>query len=625
MTSGPPNYSSSDTRSAHQAILRGLAWVSALFSFAVVVLVFATFAQLQRTPPLSSPALQALIAQYRQNPEDTQVQAEVRALDLLARKAYFTSEWQLRVGGWLLLAGVMVFVLVTQALRLLQPPRPAPPGCPGVADPWVAANRARHWLTGAAACVALLAILLAFTVHPPTPAGGGVRERPLPVVAATVPHPLPAALPGPLKAPETAPTVADPVPTNPVPAPTAGQPEPTTVAPVPAAEFANNWPAFRGAFDDGTVRQATLPDAWDGPSGKGILWKVPVPRAGFNSPIVWGERVFLAGADKDVREVFCFAAADGKLLWRREVKGVAGSPTEAPAVSNDTGFAAPTMATDGRRVFAIFANGDLAALDFDGKPLWSQNLGTPKNHYGHSSSLLAFRDLLFVQFDQGDSPRVTALHAADGSQAWEATRDVDISWASPLLVTTSTDPVLVLAAAPRVVAYNADTGVELWRTDCLSGEVAPSPAVGAGLVFVANEYAKLTALDLKSGAVKWQTEDASLPNVASPVANDKYLFLAAGNGTVTCLAAVGGKILWTKEFDKGFYASPLLAGERVYVTDMAGMTIVFKAGDSYVELGRSVLGEDVVTTPACAGGRFYVRAAAHLYCIGSKDAIPSGK
>jgi len=96
--------------------------------------------------------------------------------------------------------------------------------------------------------------------------------------------------------------------------------------------------------------------------------------------------VFLSGADEKRREVYCFEAKSGKLLWQ---KAVPATPQSNVKMSRppDAGYAAPTVATDGRRVFAIFANGDLAAFDFSGKPAWSKSLGIPDNGYGHASSL----------------------------------------------------------------------------------------------------------------------------------------------------------------------------------------------------------------------------------------------
>ena len=170
--------------------------------------------------------------------------------------------------------------------------------------------------------------------------------------------------------------------------------QPHAAEPPPSdAEIAKAWPRFRGPGGLGISAYTNVPDAWDAASGKGIVWKTPVPLPGNNSPVVWGKRVFLSGADKHRREVYCFDADSGKLVWRQNVPGTPQSTAKPPEVTDDTGYAAPTTATDGRRVFAIFANGDLAAFDVSGKPAWAKSLGIPENSYGHASSLDHLQEL----------------------------------------------------------------------------------------------------------------------------------------------------------------------------------------------------------------------------------------
>ena len=140
--------------------------------------------------------------------------------------------------------------------------------------------------------------------------------------------------------------------------------------------------------------------SWDIESGDGIQWSSEVSVPGFNSPIVWDDRVFLSGADEEGQVVFCFDANSGKELWTRTIT----TAVALPKVNEDAGFAAPTMATDGRRVFVIFATGELAALDFNGRPVWQQNLGLPDNPYGMGSSLISDRERLYVQYDHREEP-----------------------------------------------------------------------------------------------------------------------------------------------------------------------------------------------------------------------------
>ncbi len=107
-----------------------------------------------------------------------------------------------------------------------------------------------------------------------------------------------------------------------------------------------------------------------------------------------------------------------KSFWERRVENIPGSPGSV-RVAEGTGYAAPTMATDGVWIFASFANGDLAAFDLEGSPVWSKNLGKPENLYGHASSLVTHGDDLLIQYDQQNIGYVAALDVATGGGALE--------------------------------------------------------------------------------------------------------------------------------------------------------------------------------------------------------------
>ena len=86
-----------------------------------------------------------------------------------------------------------------------------------------------------------------------------------------------------------------------------------------------------------------------------MAWKAKLSHIGNGSPIVWGEHVFVTGADKKLGVIYCFKTDAGKQVWHREV------PLTGPAKPmKETGYATPTPATDGKRVYSIFATGDVA-------------------------------------------------------------------------------------------------------------------------------------------------------------------------------------------------------------------------------------------------------------------------
>lgn len=572
----------------------GVAIVAGCFSIVVAVLMAAAHFQLAARPSLEMPIVERLRSNLRERPTDDALKQEIRDLDLLARRAYFTNLNALQTGGVLLLFGLLATLVSLRLVVALRRPLPDPRQYGPATDRWENAAAGRWSVASAAAILIVATAVLALLV------GRDLRARSLASVAQAVaakPAPVPGA-PGDGMKP-VAPTPAVPV---------SGE-----------QEMLKNWPCFRGPGGMGVAHTTNAPLAWDGKSGSNILWKAAVPRSGFNSPVVWGKRLVLAGADKVAREVYCYDADTGQLRWRKTVTGVPGSPAELPEVSADTGFAAPTMATDGRHAFVIFATADIAGFDLEGRQIWGRNLGVPTNNYGHASSLITFGNLLIVPFDSGAGGRVLALDAATGNTVWDLARpNVQNSWASPIIANTGKRMELILNSAPLVAGYDPMTGRELWSVDCMGGEVAASAAYAGGTVFVANEYVRAAAVRLE-GTPKMVWEYAEdLPSVSSPVATDQFLFMASSGGMVTCLDAKTGALRWKHEFQKGFYSSPIVAGDRLYLMDIEGVTHVMAVAPEFRLLAESDLGEPSVCTPAFVDGRIYIRGKENLYCIGQK-------
>jgi len=559
--------------SAWLTIFRTVKVCAGVFLAVVCILVLANFLRTRQTAPLDVPALAALRAQLRADPGNAELKSQIRALDLLARRAFFSSADAARAGAWLLLGGSVVWLIALWMTSVLQGRLPLPDKSPGPDEGWFWRNRTAQLVIGLAGGIVVAASL-------------GLSLR---VQRAVYPE-------------------AEPAPV-----------EPTFAA---REERLRNWPAFRGPDGDGVARVANAPTAWDGVKGEGIVWKTAVPLPGFSSPIVWSNRVFVTGADATNREVFCFAADTGQLAWRRRADNVPGSPAKAPETTEDTGLAAPTAATDGRRVFAIFGTGDLIALDLTGKRLWARNLGVPENSYGHASSLITYRNLLLVQYDHKASARLLALDAAAGTDVWTAPR-TDISWGSPVCLNTGARDEVILTCYSGVDSYDPLTGGKRWGEKCLSTEVGTSVAFADGMVFAANAYSQATAIRIGSApgeppsAVAW-TYDEDLPDVASPLAVGGCVFLANGGGIVTCLDAKNGAVNWQHDFCKGFYASPILVGRIVYALDRDGVMHLFAADKVFAPQGEAPLGEPSVCTPAFAGGRIYLRGSENLYCVGAK-------
>jgi outer membrane protein assembly factor BamB len=273
------------------------------------------------------------------------------------------------------------------------------------------------------------------------------------------------------------------------------------------------------------------------------------------------------------------------------------------------------MAADGTGVFAIFATGDVAGLDLAGNRLWQRNLGVPENHYGHSSSLLIYRDLLIVQYDHDGGSRLLGLDTGTGETVWETPRQVMTAWSSPIVVYTGRRPEIIINANPFVGSYDPDTGRELWQVECMYGEVGSSPTYLDGLVYAANQFAQLVAIDVDTREILWEVYD-DLPDASSLLAAEGCLYVPTSYGYLSCLDAATGELYWAHDYGGSSYSSPIYAAGKVYWMDKTGVMHILQAGKEFASVSDPPLGEPSWAVPAFVDGRIYIRGEQHLYCIG---------
>ncbi len=602
-----------------------------IFAGLVAIILLLNFLQMQKQDPIESGVIAALVERLDQEPDNEVLKLEIRQLDLLARKAYFTSEWQVKTGAFILLfAGIILGILLKLQhdlrTRIVEPEN-------SEEDSHLLRRNSVHWIWGVGALLFLAALGSAFwtnnqlanydeyklaEVKQKELAAEESGEDQIKVVDLSEAVAVKAEK---ILEPEVNQEESDVVETTAsseivVDSKVSEQIESQSIQDNTSVPIYHN--AFRGHFSNGVAFVKDIPIDWDVSSGKNIIWKTPLPRKGFNSPVIWDDKIFFAGGDASLREVFCYNRNTGELLWQKEVSNIEGSPATPPITTSDTGLSAPTVTTDGNLVFAIFGTGDLIAFDFSGKRIWAKNMGVPDNHYGHSSSLICHDNKLIVLYDTNRGGKISAFQTTDGSVLWQKIRKNKISWSSPVLAEIDGKMQILTTTDPHIAGHDLETGEELWSVECLMGEVGASAAYGQGLVFGANEYARLVAI--KPGAtpeIVWEN-DEYLPEVASPVESDGLLFIATSFGVFACYDAMTGVKYWEHDGNEGYYASPMIADGKVYAIDMGGTMHIFALSKELKVLGEPKLGEDAVSSPAFSDGKIYLKGNNNLYCIGNK-------
>lgn len=607
-------------------LVSNLITLSGIFCVVVALLLLINFIHVETAKPLESEALKTLVAQFQGDQENEVLKQDIRNLDLLARKAFFTGQWQVRTGSYLLLFGGIVFAILLKVLHDMKA-RIGEPLITG-GSTQIARLLSQRWILIAGGLLFVSALVASFMttdylkIYEET---GQVVQR-VPAQEVKTVEVIDTGDATAETGDQSTETRDQRLETGDQRTETGDQrteavgivskdsiiTSPVSSLPSSLARHAS----FRGHWGQGLSKAVNLPVDWDGPSGRNIKWKVALDKKGYNSPILWDNKLFIAGANAQARVIYCYDRNTGSLLWQHEASGITGSPVAPPRVQEDTGLAAPTLATDGERVYAIFATGDILATDMNGKRIWAKNLGVPDNHYGHSSSLICWKNKLIVQFDTNTSGRLLALDGATGEPVWTHNRTTKISWASPVLAELNGNLQVITATSPKVYGNDFETGAELWALDCLGGEVGPSVAVYDGLVYAANEYYRLVAI--RPGAtpeIVWES-DEYLPDCASPVAADGLLFIATSYGMFVCYDAKTGQKQWEHEYGQGFYGSPMIAEGKVYIMDRGGAMHIFKVDRAKTILGDPVIGEKSVVTPAFADGAIYLRGDKTLFCIG---------
>lgn len=389
---------------------------------------------------------------------------------------------------------------------------------------------------------------------------------------------------------------------------------------------------LRGPDCTGNYGSTKLPTEWNEKAGKNIKWKKDIPLKGWSSPIVWGNRVIVTGANNEKRAIYGIDAATGDIAWTCE-------PTKNDAAANDYAtstmdsrwdelcYAPSTPATDGKNAYALFSNGQLVAADLaSGKEVWQVVVGQPGgNQYGQCSALLIHKGKIIVSFE-GDDQFVAAYGVADGKQVWSVKRK-GATWASPVLAKSGDKTVVVVASDPEVLVVDADSGAKVWSKNLITEGVeyahGPNPLVVGDLVVVSGERCGLVAAKLATGEKVWsygKTDNVDKFSDGASLTTDGKHVYHFFQSFLTCVDLKDGKQVKEKDMgETACYGSPFVANGNIYLMTGAGI-LVFKADPDadFPEVGKGVIKDSSDASPAIAGGTIYLRGDTTLYCIEAK-------
>jgi outer membrane protein assembly factor BamB len=407
-----------------------------------------------------------------------------------------------------------------------------------------------------------------------------------------------------------------------------------------------DWPGFRGPTGQGRSRQTALPIEWGGPDRRNVVWEAPLVGNGHASPIVWGDRIFVCTARwadtidsneeraKVIPEhhVLCFDGADGKQIWDTVVQPGPWLRDDFRS-GNVGGYAAPTPATDGERVYVVFGSSVIAALDLDGRLVWRKEIEPFTFDVTIGSSPVLFRDtvILLCAMAKADDSRLIAYDKSSGAIRWESRLPMTgFAHSTPLLIDIGEKPQLVVVASGMsessrgVQSFDPANGTLLWW--CRGAGDAASAAFGAGIVYSdSGRGGSGVAIDpsgsgdVSGSHVKWRIDQVP-EGISSPVIVGERVYRLHRPNVLKCWRSTDGELLGAHRLEKltSTWASPIAdAAGRLYVAS-AGVSYVIRTDGDFEILAVNDLGDPSDASAAVYGDKLIFVGSRSVYCIGSK-------
>ena len=202
---------------------------------------------------------------------------------------------------------------------------------------------------------------------------------------------------------------------------------------------AADWPQFRGPTGDGLYIGDKLPTEWG--TDKNVAWKTPIPGKGWSSPIVWKGKIFLTTAvasdsgDQSLRAL-CVDATSGKIDWNEEA--LLAPNSKASLIHPKNSPASPTPTIDGERLYVHFGHMGTAALDLNGKVIWTRTGFTRNRNTATAGRRFSSMDYSCLAATDRTSSSSLRMNVKDGKTAWQTPRnnkaDRSFSFSTPTVV-----------------------------------------------------------------------------------------------------------------------------------------------------------------------------------------------
>lgn len=396
------------------------------------------------------------------------------------------------------------------------------------------------------------------------------------------------------------------------------------------------WTHFRGSNLDGISTAKDLPLSWS--DSAHIAWKTAIDGKGWSSPVVLGEQVWLTTATEGGLEMraLCLDFSSGEIIHNKLIF----TPDSLYRIHAINSYATPTSAIEDGLVYVHFGRYGTACLDTrSGETIWKRTDMQCEHIQGPGSSLLIYKEKLIVHMEGSDIQYIVALDKSTGLTLWRTERPKEVydqvdyigkkAYITPIIVRVNGRDLMISNGAAACIAYDPETGEEVWRIVQGEDSTISMPVESNGLVYFYTgfvttadnkKHADLLAVnpdgqgDIASTNIKWRLQSPVLQLLTPTIVNGR-LYTVDSKGLLSCLEAETGATLWSTKLKGKFYSSPVYADGHMYISSIKGETLVFKEGREENLVSENRLEGEIWATPAVTGGAILMRTSKFLYKI----------
>ncbi len=424
------------------------------------------------------------------------------------------------------------------------------------------------------------------------------------------------------------------------------------------AVHADDWPRWRGPNQNGTSNETGLPSQISLASPV-LAWTYPIASRG--TPVIFDGHVYTLcydGAGPDLQEILlCLDEKTGRKIWERRANDFISD-----IVYNRYAICSPTVDPETGNVYWTTHAGLFSCYDRDGQLLWQHSMmdefGRTTYPNGRTTAPAIDDDLVIIHgmiSSWGkDGPTRNRFHAFDkrtGELVWTATPNgipKDNPFSFPVFEWRDGKRLLYAGTAEGCVAcINAKTGDPMWKMPITVGGVCASTLLyGDTLIVVhgtenldSSESGRMLAIRLgaepeagKPGPVDIGKEHEVWRNgvesfSSSPVLVGNRIYVTNMTGELQAVDADTGRVLWSEKLAATqIHASPAAGDGKLYVPMANGLFYVIKPTDAGPqELSKIQLEGDCLGAPAIANGCVYVHTTERLYCFRGPGSLQATK